>query len=138
VPRRSLLVTAAALLVALAPACSRDLGPEATYRALARAVSDRDGDEAWALLSSASQKWLQERARRAAAAVPGVVTPNARQLLVGDAALGARPPTSIEVARHEGDRVILRVQAPGAAPGEVTLVREGGRWRVELPEPGEG
>jgi hypothetical protein len=93
------LALLAALAAALLPACSRDLGPEATYRALVRAVAERDGDAAWALLAPDSQAWLAERARRAAAAGPGVVTPDPRALLLGDASLGARPPTSIEVVR---------------------------------------
>jgi hypothetical protein len=129
---------ALAALAALVPACSRDLGPEATYRALVRAVAERDGDAAWALLGSGSQAWLGERARRTAAAGPGVVSPDPRALLLGDASLGVRPPTSIDVARGGTDRTVLRVEVAGAPAVEVSLVREGGRWRVELPRPGGG
>lgn len=127
------LAAVAALALALGPACSRDLSPDATYRALAKAVAERDGDAAWALLSAGSQVWLQERAKGAAAAGPGVVNSSARLLLIGDAALGARPPRSIEVVSEGADRAVLRVEAPGGAPQDVTLVREGGRWKVQIP-----
>jgi hypothetical protein len=134
-PRLALL---AAIAAALLPACSRELGPEATYRSLVRAVAERDGDAAWPLLASGTQAWLAERARLAAAVAPGVVSPDPRVLLLGDASLGARPPASIEVARAAADRAVLRVEAPGAPAAEVTLVREGGRWRFDLPRPGPG
>jgi hypothetical protein len=130
------LALLAALAAAALPACSRDLGPEATYRTLVRAVAERDADAAWALLAPDSQAWLAERARRAAAAGPGVVTPDPRALLLGHASLGARPPASIEVVRPGADRAVLRVEAPDAPAVEVTLVRDGGRWRVELPRSG--
>ena len=37
----------AAALVAVLPACQRDLPPDATYRALVRAAADRDEAAAW-------------------------------------------------------------------------------------------
>ncbi len=123
----------ALLSLAVPLACARDLGPEASYRALAKAVSDRDAERAWSLLTRASQKRLDERARAAAARAPGVVPATGRQLLLGDAALASRPVTSVVVLRESGDRAVLRVEVEGAAPREVTMVREG-RWRVELPE----
>jgi hypothetical protein len=128
----------AALVAAtsLAAGCAREAGPEASYRALALAVSQRDGDAAWALLSAGSQRWLEGKARRAAAAAPGVVAPSARELLVGDAALGVRLPAAVSVARKDGERVVLRVEPAGGGPArEVLAVREGGRWKVELPLP---
>ncbi len=119
----------------LAAACARDLGPDQAYRSLVQAVQERDADKAWALLSRASQKRLDERARAAAARAPGVVPASGRQLLIGDAALGARRVTSIVVLRESGDRAVLRVEVEGGPSREVTLVREG-RWRVELPDAG--
>ena len=128
----------AALLALSLCACTRDPGPDATYRALARAVSERDADAAWALLSEGSHRWLEGQARRAAAAAPGVVAPSARAMLVGDAALGVRPPAAISVTPGSGgERAVLRVEpAGGGAPSEVLVVREAGRWKVELPLPG--
>ena len=116
-------------------ACARDPGPEAAYRALAKAVAERDADQAWSLLSQASRKRLDALAREAAARAPGVVAPSGRQLLLGDAALASRPLARVEVASQDGDRAVLRVQEEGRPPREVTMVREGRGWRVELPPP---
>jgi len=113
-----LLLLAAA---ALAAACAqREGSPEAAYRAFVRAVADRDGDRAWALLSKDTQAWLDARAREAAAHAPGVVPPSGRELLLGDAARAARP--------------VVEVKEEGGAAREVELVREQG-WRVRLPPP---
>jgi len=132
VPRAALAALAAAL-VAVLPACQRDLPPDATYRALVRAAAERDETAAWNLLSSATQKRLEERARVAAAAAPGVVPASARSMLVGDASLGVRPPSSITGIEVGPDRAVLRVEAPDSPTRDVVLVREGGAWRVELP-----
>ncbi len=119
-------------LLALSPACARDLGPEAAYRSFLKAVAERDADKAWNLLSRASQKRLDERARAAAARAPGVVPPSGRQLLLGDAALQARPVAAVALVSQTDQRAVLRVEIQGTPPREVTLVHEG-RWRVELP-----
>jgi len=121
-----------ALLLAV-PACQRDLPPDAAYRALVRAMSERDDEAAWNLLSSATRRRLEDQARTAASAAPGVVPASARALLAGDAALAVLPPTSIAVQESGPDRAVLRVEAPGTKPQEVVLVRERGGWRVDLP-----
>jgi hypothetical protein len=118
--------------LALAPACSRELGPEAAYRALAKAVAERDADRAWSLLSRSSQERLDRKAQEAAARAPGVVPGSGRQLLLGDAAFLSRPASAVSVVSRSGDRALLRVDVEGSAPREVTLVREGS-WRVEIP-----
>jgi hypothetical protein len=130
---RPALAALAASLIAFLPACQRDLPPDATYRALVRAAAERDEAAAWNLLSSATQKRLEERAREAAAAAPGVVPASARSMLVGDASLGVRPPSSITGVEAGPDRAVLRVEAPDSPTRDVVLVREGGAWRVELP-----
>ncbi|HZY03510.1 MAG TPA: hypothetical protein VFF02_08410 [Anaeromyxobacteraceae bacterium] len=123
-----------ALLLSLA-ACAREHGPEEAYRSLAKAVADRDADKAWSLLSRDSQKRLEALASQAAARAPGVVSPSARQLLLGDASLAARPLAQLTVASQEGDRAVLRVEEQGRPPRQVTMVREARGWRVELPPP---
>jgi hypothetical protein len=131
--KRFAAVLLSTALAGLLPACQRDLPPDATYRALVRAAAERDEAAAWNLLSSATQKRLEEKARVAAAAAPGVVPPTARAMLVGDASLSVRPPSAISVVGSSADRTVLRVEAPGSSPRDVVLVREGGAWRVELP-----
>ncbi|HET9595276.1 MAG TPA: hypothetical protein VFP65_06835 [Anaeromyxobacteraceae bacterium] len=133
--RRALALAAA--LLALAPgACARrDAAPDVAYRAFARAVSERDGERAWSMLSADTQAWLEARARAAAQAAPGVVPPSARQLLIGDAALAARPLASALTLRESADRAVVEVTLQGGEKREAELVREGGSWRVRLPEP---
>ena len=132
--RRLRPVAAALALLAFLPGCpQRDLPPDAAYRALARAMAERDEDAAWALLSTATRAKLEERARAAATAAPGVVAPSARSVLAGDAALSVRPASAITVVEVGPDRALLRVEAPGAPPRNVTLVREDGAFRVDLP-----
>ncbi len=134
-PGRLAAVLAAAVALAAGAGCQqRDLPPDATYRALVRAVADQDEAAAWELLSTPTRKRLEERARVAASAAPGVVPASARTVLVGDAALGVAPPRAITVASRAPDRAGLRVEAPGAPPTDVTLLREGGAWKVDLPD----
>jgi hypothetical protein len=122
-------------LLALLAGCAREQGPEAVYRALVKAVSDRDADRAWPLLSTASQKRLDARAREAASRAPGVVPASGRALLVGDAALASPAVKSVSLRSQDAERAVLRVEEEGRPPREVLLVREGSRWRVELPMP---
>jgi hypothetical protein len=124
---------AAALLAAL-PGCERDLPPDATYRALVRAVAERNEAAAWGLLSAGTRKRLGERAAAAAKAAPGVVAPDGRSLLIGDAALGVRPPRAITVVSSGPDRAVLRVEGTEGPPVDVLVLREGGAWRVDLPD----
>ncbi len=134
---RPLAALAAAVLL-LPAACTRDPGPEATYRALTRAVAERDEEAAWALLSKGTRAWLEGRAREAAEAAPGVVSPSARQLLLGDAALSAVPPTLVELVRGDAAEAVLRVRSPGGEAAEVRLVREGGAWKLDARPAGGG
>lgn len=133
-PLRRVATAVVLLLAAALAGCpQRDPSPDATYRALARAMAERDEDAAWALLSADTRRKLEERARVSAAAAPGVVPASARALLAGDAARGVLPASSIQVREVGPDRAVLEVEAPGAPPRSVVLVREGGAWRVDLP-----
>ena len=127
----TLILLAAAVLAACA---QREGSPEAAYRAFVRAVADRDGERAWALLSKDTQAWLDTRAREAAAHAPGVVPPSGRELLLGDAARAARPIVEVIVRRESRDSAVVEVKEEGGATREVELVREQG-WRVRLPPP---
>jgi hypothetical protein len=128
---RSLALGAALALAACAP---RDTPPDAVYRAFARAASERDAAAAWPLLSARTRAWLDARARAAAAEAPGLLSPSGQRLLFGDAAARARPLKEIAVLRSDAGRAELRVADAGGAVAEVVLVREGGGWRIDLPE----
>lgn len=124
----------AGALLAAAACAQREASPEAAYRGFVRAVADRDGDQAWALLSADTRAWLDARAREAAAHAPGVVPPSGRDLLLGDAARAARPAAEVIVRRESRDRALLEVREEGGPAREVELVRERG-WKVRLPPP---
>ena len=125
----------AAALASLALACPRrDPPPEAAYRAFVRAAAEHDAEGAWALLSADTQAWLEARARNAAAAAPGAVPATARQFLLGDAALAVRPLASTLLLRESADRAVVEVTVQGGDKQQVELVREGGGWKVRIPE----
>ncbi|HYS79533.1 MAG TPA: hypothetical protein VEM76_02425 [Anaeromyxobacteraceae bacterium] len=128
-------VLALALGGALAAGCvQREGSPETAYRAFVRAAADRDAERVWASLSTDTRAWLDERARVAAARAPGILPAGGKQLVLGDAALTARPLAAVVLRRESRDRAVLEVAEEGGAPREVELVREQG-WRVRLPAP---
>lgn len=135
-PQATKALTLAVLAgLAVGAACAvPDVGPAATWKAFARAVSARDEDKAWDLLSRDTQAWLQARAAAVAAAAPGVLVPSARQLLVGSEVTAVRPLASAVVVRESRDRAVVRVTEEGGATRDVELVNERG-WRVRIPEP---
>lgn len=130
---RPLGLVAAAALFSCAP---RDPPPDAVYRAFVKAAAARDAAAAWPLLSSRTRSWLDARARRAAGEAPGLLPASGQRLLFGDAAAGAaRPVKEIEVLDRDASRARLRVTDDAGAVAAVALVREGGAWRIDLPEP---
>lgn len=129
---------AAPVLLAVALACAAgEQSPDAAYRAFVRAVAERDGGRAWALLSSDTRAWLDARARAAAASAPGVVEPSGEQLLIGTAVRGSPVVNNVVVLRESRDRAVVEVEEEGGARRPVELVREEG-WRVRIPPPASG
>jgi hypothetical protein len=123
-----------ALALLLAAGCSRDLGPAERYRAFAAAARSGDSDAVWSMLSERSRAALDARAADIASrAPPGVVAGSGRQLVLGD--LAARTPRAkaVVVRRESRERAVVAVEVEGEPVREVTLVREGGVWRVDLP-----
>ncbi len=130
-PRALALLAAAALA---ASACRGDRGPADAYRAFTAAVHDGKADDAWALLSERSRAELDRRAREVAAqAPPGVVAASGRATVLGDVSAVAPRPTSVVVVRESRDAAVLSVETDGSPAREVTLVRQGGVWRVDVP-----
>ncbi len=131
--RRVLAGLLAASLAAL-PACRRDVGPADRYRAFAAAAREGKADDVWAMLSERSRAELDRRARELAAkAPPGVLSASGRATVLGDLAAVAPRPTSVVVVRESRDAAIVSVEADGQPAREVSLVREGGVWRVVVP-----
>ncbi len=130
---RALALLAAAALAAL-PACRRDVSPADRYRAFAEAARDGKADEVWGMLSERSQAELDRRAKALAAkAPPGVLASSGRAMVLGDLSALAPRPTSIVVVRESRDAAVVSVEAEGQPTREVSLVREGGVWRVVVP-----
>jgi hypothetical protein len=131
---------ALALLVALAAlgGCRRSTGPAEAYRAFAAAARSREPDAAsavWSMLSERSRAALEARAKEVAKAAPaGVVPPTGKELVLGNLSIAAPRLRSAVVLRESRDEAVIAVEEEGR-PGarEVSLVREGGVWRVVLP-----
>ena len=114
-------------------ACRRDAGPAERYRAFADATHDGRADDVWAMLSEQSRAELDRRAKDLAAKAPGVVAASGRAMVLGDLSALAPPPTSVVVVRESKGAAVLAVEVEGRPAREVTLVREGGVWRVVVP-----
>jgi hypothetical protein len=131
VSRRAGFLAAA---LAVLPACRRDVGPAERYRAFAAAARDGKADDVWAMLSERSRAELDRRARDLANHAPrGVLGGSGRAMVLGDLSAAAPPPTSVVVVRESRDAAVLAVEAGGRPAREVTLVRQGGVWRVDVP-----
>jgi hypothetical protein len=130
--RRSIAVL---LAVGLTLACRRAQGPAEQYRAFAAAARAGDADAVWSMLSERSRAALDARAREVAARAPsGVLSSSGRDLVLGDPSASARRLASVVVTRESRDAALLAVRVEDAGePREVSLVREGGGWRVVLP-----
>ena len=132
--RKVTLALAGAL--ALAPACRRPAGPADAYRAFAAA--SREGDEAavWSMLAARSRAALDARAAAVAARAGNAVPASGRMLLAGDSAVRAPRLRSVVVRAESADEAVVAVVTDDGAEREARLVREGGAWRVVLPELG--
>ena len=131
--RRSLALLALAGLLAV-PACRRDVGPAERYRAFATAAREGRADEVWSMLSEGSRAELDRRAKDLAAkAPPGAVATTGRATVLGDLASVSPRPASVTVVRESRDAAVVAVEVEGQPAREVSLVREGGVWRVVVP-----
>ncbi len=129
----SRLLALLALLVA-SVGCRRDDGPADRYRSFSAAAREGNAPAVWSMLSEGSRAELDRRAREVAARAPGGVVPTSgRDLVIGDLS-GATPrPKSVVVVRESRDAAVVSVEVEGRPTREVSLVREGGVWRVVVP-----
>jgi hypothetical protein len=119
----------------LIPACRRVDGPAEAYRAFSDAARAGDSAAVWEHLSERSRETLDARAKALAGRTPaGVVPASGRDLVLGDLARAAPRVEKVLMVRESADAAVVAVTVAGSsAPAEVSLVREGGAWRVVLP-----
>lgn len=140
-PPPPVALCALAALAALA-ACesSRPPGtPAATVAAFAAAVeaAERDGTQrrrVYDLLSQRGRAALDERAARALY-VSGRALEPAEMIAPGRLRLRMAVSADSLTARESGERAIVTVRGRAGGVADVPLVREGGRWRVDLVLP---
>jgi hypothetical protein len=129
---RALPLLAAASLAALA--CRGDAGPADRYRAFAAAARDGKAEEVWSMLAERSRAELDRRAQEVAAkAPPGTVAASGRATVLGDLSAVAPRASRVVAIRESRDAAVLSVELEGEPAREVTMVREGGVWRVVVP-----
>ncbi len=130
----NIIDTALLTLLLAASACRREAGPAERYAAFAAAAREGNADAVWSMLSQRTRDALDARARALAAGGPdAVVAASGRQLVLGDLAPLAPRPRSVVVVRESRDAAVVKVELDGRDGGEVSLVREGGVWRVVVP-----
>ena len=125
---RPLSLAAIAFLTAC-PAPVSDT-PEDAYRAFAEAANKGDGAVALSRLAAASQESLRRDMGAVATASAGSMRDDAAAFTFH----GSRgsPVPSVRLLKKEQDRATVEVTARDGTH-EVSLVREGAEWRIELP-----
>jgi hypothetical protein len=121
--RRTPILVAAALACAQPPAPPPgSAGPSEAVQDFAAALQKQDAAAAWALLSTRTQAEANKRAPDG----------NGRAMLFGSALPGA--PIAVSNVQQSGDTAEVRTNVPdgGGAGTTYRVVREGGRWRVDL------
>ncbi|MDB4931542.1 MAG: hypothetical protein JWM10_4026 [Myxococcaceae bacterium] len=129
-----------AVLVLLA-ACSRGPGetPEATVEAFARAVQSARTDNTarqrlFELLSQRAQDALTERAQQASQLSGWELQPW-EMIAPGRIRLRLDFDPSQMTSRVSDERAVVTVRGATGGVADVPLVREGGRWRIDLTFP---
>jgi hypothetical protein len=126
----------AALLLAFAGAplsgCHGQEAPDDAFRAFTLAVTSRQQDLAWSHLSHESQTALTADLAKATALAPkGTVPTDPKDLLSGEDVSLARPIDEIKIVDDKGDVANLQVLS-GGEKHDVRMVREDGRWKLDL------
>lgn len=131
-------VLAVALILS---ACSRAPGetPESTVEAFARAVQSARNDNTarermYNLLSQRAQDALTERAQQASQLSGWELQPW-EMIAPGRVRLRLDFDPSAMASRISDQRAVVTVRGAGGGVADVPLVREGGRWRIDLVFP---
>ena len=103
------------------------------------ALAKGDGAKAYALLSKPTQEKLARIAKAAHDVSGGTVSDDPAEMIAhGDNSIYALPTASqphvarVSMISSEGPRAKVSVHI-GESTHEMDLVREGGRWRIDLP-----
>jgi hypothetical protein len=121
-----------ACLVLLLIACrsQRDDTPEGAYRAFAAAANKGDARDAFARLTSESRRAATREISGLSSASGGSLREDASALVFSGGR--GQPISAVRLLKKDQDRATVEVTA-GGQTREVTLLREGTEWRVELP-----
>lgn len=125
--RSTLLLFALPLLFSCQAA---DASPDKAFRTFVARLQQGDVDGAWDLLSKGSQDELSAIVHQKSKESGGAIPDDPKRVILGDATL-ARPIDAIEVQSRSDDRATLLVRS-GEESQPVQMVREGGRWKVDL------
>ena len=107
--------------------------PEDNLKAFLGAVRSKRGNEAWKLLSAASQSELNKRAQRIAEITRTPVEINKSKLLFQEMEIMTiRIPESISVTSPISSTAKLRVTLKDGQTANVLMIREGQAWKVDL------
>lgn len=115
-------------------ACRGREQPDDAFRAFVIAVAAHQEDVAWDHISKESQAAMSAARDQAAAQAPkGTIPDDPRDLLFGDDVSLAGPLDEIQVTSEQGDVAHVLVTSEGAKH-DVKMVREDGRWKVDLTD----
>lgn len=122
------------LLVVVTAGCRREAptnSPEAAYRGFIEALSKGNTRKAWSSLSAETRHKAEARSKAIADASKGVVRDEPELLMFQ----GTRPGPLGEVTQLEADdtSAVLRV-ASASGQREVKLVKDSGKWLIDLSE----
>jgi hypothetical protein len=124
----------ALLLGGFVSACHVPPQPDDAFRAFVGAVASHQSDLAWNLISRDSQSAMTAAAQKVAAMTPkGEFPTDPKAMLFGEDASLARPVTGLKVLEQSADSARLEV-VTGTEAHTVHMVREDGRWKLDLTE----